>query len=451
MIQNHATLCAHGNETARETLVDIATHALRQVHPETTVPAVVTVDDTTLTINDTSYDLTAIGDLYVIGAGKGAPAVVQALQHHLGDRITDGVVAAKHAPDTPLRRVDVIQAGHPLPDAASARAGDRVRELAQTAGADDLVITCINGGASALLTAPAGDITITDCATLTKTLVEAGLQIQDINTVRKHVSHLKGGQLATLLAPTQTVTLVTVDEVAGDPWGPTVADETTFMDAITILNRHDLWDDIPSSVQDYLTCVATTTDTPLETPTPDVIADLQTQTVVLADAADVCEAAAAHAAVHDFNTIILSTMLEGESREVGMAMAGIAKEIRAYHRPVTPPCIVITGGETTVTLTDAAGDGGPNQEFAVQFALEIADLSGVAALAIGTDGTDGPTDMAGGLVDTTTAARATTLELDLFDHLRRHDTTPALSKVDDAVHTGPTGTNVMDLRLLLVE
>lgn len=451
MIQNRDALCNHGNESVREPLVEIATHALSHVHPTTTLPRIVSRDGTTLTVDTRTYELTAIDNIYVIAAGKGAPATVQALHDILGDAITEGIVAAKHPTDISLPGIDVLEAGHPLPTSASERAGHRVQSVARQATADDLVITCINGGASALLAAPAGDITTADLATLTDMLLEAGLPIHEVNTVRKHVSTVKGGHLATQIAPADLVTLVTVDEVAGDPWGPTVPDDTTFTDAIEVLKRHNLWTTIPSRVRNHLHQGATSTDPPQETPTTAELPPATRHTVIVADATDVCEAAAASAADHGYNTMLLSTMLEGESREVGLAMAGIAKEIVQHHRPVAPPCVVVSGGETTVTVDDSAGTGGPNQEFATRVALAIDELDGVGCVALGTDGTDGPTDVAGGLVDTTTTDRAATANIDLFAKLEHHETTPALTQLGDAIRTGSTGTNVMDLRLLLVE
>lgn len=448
MIEYRDALTDHGNERARRALLEIAERSLRCVHPRETVPAVISHDDEYLVIDDEQYDLTAIEDVYVIGAGKGAGALVEALQATLEVEITTGIVAEKAGQERPLPAADVFGAGHPVPDETSRDAGIRALEIAATAGRDDLVFACIAGGTSAQLVAPPDEISLADIATTTETLLEAGLSIDEINTVRKHLSELKGGQLAEAIAPAQVVTLVIVDEVAGEPWGPTVADETTVADALAVLDRYDLWEEIPNSVRTFLTESGETGAA--ATPLPESVAALPTQEVILADAPTLCEAAATAAEEHGYDPLILSSTVEGESREVGTAFASIATEVASSNRPAEPPCVLISGGETTVTIAGDAGAGGPNQEFALSVALEIADCPGITALALGTDGTDGPTEIAGGLVDGTTAPRLQEQDIDPYEHLQRHNSSVPLQRVDDAIVTGATGTNVMDLRLFLV-
>jgi hydroxypyruvate reductase len=273
--------------------------------------------------------------------------------------------------------------------------------------------------------------------------LNAGCRIDEINAVRKHCSAIKGGRLAERIAPATAVTLVVVDEVAGEPWGPTVGDGTTFADALDVLERHDLAHAVPTAVVDHLRRGrdGTVAETPRET---------DGHVVVLAGPADAAEAAEARAAELGYEPLILSTTVAGESREVATCLAAVAAEAASYGRPAEPPCVLISGGETTVQVGEGSGKGGPNQEFALASALELDDSS-VTTLALGTDGTDGPTDAAGGLVDATTVPRMRERGIDARDHLRRHDATPALRAVDDAVVTGATGTNVMDLRLTLVE
>lgn len=449
MIHNERALTDHGNAAAREVLLDVCERALDRIHPRTEVPAAVQVTDEHVRVDGTTYDRAAVDDVYVIGAGKGSAAVVAVLREVLGDVVTDGVVVEKEGQARPIPGVEVREAGHPLPNEDGRRAAERVLDLARTAGEDDLAFVCITGGASALLPAPADDITVEELATLTERLLDGGLPIDEINTVRKHVSDIKGGQLAERLHPATTVTLVVVDEVAGEPWGPTVPDETTAADAIDVLRRRGLWTRTPESIRRRLERVRR--DAARETPTGAAFDVDETQTVVLADAADVCEAAAASARELGFDSLILSSCIEGESRTVGTVLAGIAKEVHRHGRPVEPPCVVVSGGETTVTVGDAAGQGGPNQELAVQFAVDGDGLTNATLLALGTDGTDGPTAVAGGLVDGRSADRARRRDLDLHEYLARHDSTSALERLDDVVYTGPTGTNVMDLRLLLMD
>lgn len=445
MIRNRASLTAHGNSQARRDLLEIATAALERVHPSRTVPAVVTREGTTLHVDGRPFDLEQYDDVYVIGAGKGSVDVVDALASRLGEALTDGVVAEKRGQERSLDGVTVYGAGHPVPDEISLEAGTAIAELAERAGANDLVFVCITGGASAQCVVPSAGLDLADLRGTTETLLRAGLAIDEVNAVRKHLSALKGGRLAQRIAPASAVSLVVVDEVAGEPWGPTVGDETTVGDALAVLERHGLERSVPPAVCSHLEC-----EERAETPTPADLEPLETFVTVLAEPADACEAAQERAVALGYESTILSTSIEGESREVAVVFAGIADEIRTAGRPIEPPCVVVSGGETTVTVSDDAGRGGPNQEFALAFALETADTPDVVALALGTDGTDGPTELAGGLVDGTTVPRLRDAAVDPWAHLHRHDSSAALEAVDDAIETGPTGTNVMDLRLVVV-
>lgn len=449
MIRNRESLTDHGNRSARGDALDIATTALEAVHPEWTVPGAVERDGSTLTVGDRSIDLDAVDDVSVLGAGKGSAAVVEALGDVLGDRLDDGVVAEKRGQERDLPGVEVLGAGHPIPDETSHEAGRKIADVTTQAGPDDLLIACITGGASAQCVLPAEGISLRDLQGTTERLLNAGLPIEEVNAVRKHLSSIKGGRLAELATPSMLVTLVVVDEVAGTPWGPTVGDETTYADAVDVLERHELATEVPETVLTHLQ--RGRDGNVAETPRPADLATLDSETVVLADPADACEAARDRAGALGYEPMLLSTTIEGESREVAVVFRGIADEIRRYGRPVDPPCVVITGGETTVDVGEAAGTGGPNQEFGLAFAVEIADVSNVTALALGTDGTDGPTDVAGALVDGSTVPRLQEAGIDTWERLQRHDTTDPLWRVDDAVETGPTGTNVMDLRLVVVD
>jgi glycerate-2-kinase len=446
--ENERTLCDHGNADARADMLAVGAHAVGAVHPENTIPSHVTVAGSTLDVDGVSYDLGAIDDIYVVGAGKGASHLVSTLRTVLGEHLTGGVVVDKHGQGTPVPDIVLHESGHPIPDDDGRQAGDAVTELAETATADDLVFACITGGASAQLTAPPDGVSVDDLAALTETLLTAGLPIHEINTVRKHVSEIKGGRLTRLVDPARLVTLVLVDEVAGEPWGPTVGDDTTFADAVAVLRRHGLWTETPAPIRDHLR--RGTDGTVPETPAPDALRRPDSRVVVLGDATDLCDAAAAKAAELGYDTRVLSSVLEGESREVGVVLAGIAAEIARRNRPLEPPCVLVSGGETTVTVGDDPGRGGPNQELAVRFVTRLDGLDGVTLLSLGTDGTDGPTTVAGGLVDDGTHTRAADLGIDLSGHVARHDTTAALERLGDAVVTGATGTNVMDLRLLAV-
>ncbi len=452
MIRNREGLTDHGNEGAREAALDIATAAIEAVHPSRTVPEAVERAGSTLWVGDRSFDLAGVEDLYVIAAGKGSAAVATALLAVLGDRVTEGVIAEKRGqvPDTDGLRV--LGAGHPLPDETSLEAGQAIADIAGRAGPDDLVIACITGGASAQCVRPAAGLSLADLRETTDLLLGAGLPIEAVNAVRKHLSAVKGGRLARQVAPAALATLVVVDEVAGEPWGPTVGDGTTFADALAVLDRHGLAEAVPDAVRAHLEAGASG-ERP-ETPRPGDLAAmdaLERATVVLADAVDACEAARDRAAELGYESTILSSSIEGESREVARVFGAVAAEIEAHGRPVGPPCALVSGGETTVTVTGEAGSGGPNQEFGLALALDIVDAPDVTALALGTDGTDGPTDIAGALVDCSTVERMRAAGLTPRECLDRHDSSTALDAAGDAIYTGPTGTNVMDLRLLVVE
>ncbi|MFW6384836.1 MAG: glycerate kinase type-2 family protein [Halodesulfurarchaeum sp.] len=448
MIVNRSNLVDHGNAEQRELLLSIVEEALDRVQPDRLIPQHVSIDEGAVTVDGTAYDLKDVDDVYVFGAGKGSLATVEALTDVLGDLTTRAVAVEKRGQGTDVPGIDVFESGHPLPDVAGLRASEAVVEMLDAAGPDDLVFACITGGASAQLPYPVDWIPFEDLVETNEQLLQSGLPIEAINTVRKHLSAIKGGRLAGISHPARTISLIVVDEVGGRPWGPTVPDETTFEDAIGVLETRDLWETVPASVRSHLE--RGRTDPSLETPGPDEFATYRTQTVVVADASDLCEAARDSARERGVTSTILSTMIEGESVDIARAHAAIAKEIARYGRPIEPPCVLVSGGETTVSLGGTVGRGGPNQEFAVQFALEIEDWPSVAALSIGTDGTDGPTEFAGGLVDHETVARAESRSVDLAASLRGHDSTTALRGVDDAIRTGGTGTNLMDLRLFAV-
>lgn len=459
MIRNREGLTDHGNSGAREAALDIATAAIEAVHPRRTVPGTVEREGTTLRIGDRWFDLAGVEDLYVLGAGKGSAAVAETVLAILEEGVTDGVIAEKRGQARDIggkaRDIDglrVLGAGHPLPDETSLDAGRAIADIAARAGPADLVIACITGGASAQCVRPAEGISLADLRETTDLLLGAGLPIESVNAVRKHLSTVKGGRIARRVAPARLATLVVVDEVAGEPWGPTVGDETTFADALAVLGRHDLTGTVPDVVRSHLKRGAA--GEVAETPRPADLAamdDFESVTVVLADAVDACEAARDRAAQLGYESTILSSSIEGESREVAGVVGAVAEEIRTHGRPVEPPCALVSGGETTVTVTGEAGAGGPNQEFGLALALEIAEAPDVTALALGTDGTDGPTDIAGALIDDSTIARLREADVDPRECLDRHDSSAALDAVGDAIYTGPTGTNVMDLRVVLVD
>ncbi len=439
-IRNREQLLNHGDREGRQIVLDILDDTLLALRPERLIDDAVARNGNALSIDGTDYELDAFENRYLIAAGKGSAAFARAVRKRAGDRLTGGLVVDKRGQTEAVGELEIYEADHPIPSTESERAGNAALSMADAAGEDDLVIVVITGGASALLSVPPDGVTVSEQAAVTEALLRAGAPIEDINAVRKHVSQLKGGRLTERLRPATIVSLVLIDEVAGDPWGPTVPDRTTPSEAIEALKRHGCWGETPTSVREHLGDDSRS-DTPTSFQNPP-------QTVVLADGNDACETAAESADKFGIDAAVLSTSIEGESRTVGRTLSSIAAEVAESGRPFEPPCVLVSGGETTVTVSSDAGIGGPNQEFALACADRIDGME-ITVAAVDTDGTDGPTDRAGGIVDGRTATRAAGLDLDIDAKLRAHDATNALSELGDDIVTR-AGTNVNDLRLIYV-
>jgi len=279
-------------------------------------------------------------------------------------------------------------------------------------------------------------------------LLRSGAPIEDMNTVRKHLSQAGGGKLAMMIHPAKIVSLIAVDEVAGLPWGPTVPDTTTFSDAIHVLMRYDLWDNVPGSVKRYLERANPLEETPKMEDFEKV--GVKVHNLVFARNEMLCRAAERRAAELGIRAAIMSTRVEGEARHVGTVLASIAKEIEENARPFDAPCVLVAGGETTVTISGDAGQGGRNQELALAAGMGIAGSTRIVIASIGTDGSDGPTDIAGAIVDASTSDEARRSCIDLSEHLRKHDSSNVFRKLKDAIYTSDTGTNLMDLMIAYV-
>ena len=342
----------------------------------------------------------------------------------------------------------MVYGGHPIPDAAGMEGAKEVVEVAENAQEGDIVFVCITGGCSALMPLPVEGVSLGDKKRVTDLLLKCGAAIEEINAVRKHISAIKGGRLAKYVYPAEAVNLIAIDEVAGLPWGPTVPDNSTFEDAIRTLKKYDLWTKVPDSVRKHF--FRGLVDPSLETPKPKDFESLKVHNVVLTDNKIACKAAKKRAEELGFHSTILSTVMEGESREAGIVMAGIAKEIAERDGYFQPPCVLITGGETTVTITEKPGEGGPSQELALGFSTKIFNSEKVVIASIDTDGTDGPTDIAGGIADGYTIERAKAKGIDVYENLMKHNASYVLKELKDAVITGPTGTNVMDLNIIVI-
>jgi len=392
------------------------------------------------------------GRVRVVGAGKASGTMAAAAEAALGDAIVDGFVVVKDGYRAATRRIRIVEAGHPVPDARGEAAAREIRAIADAAGADDLLLVLVSGGGSALTPAPAPPITLADKQAMTRLLLSAGANINQLNAVRKHCSLLKGGQLARAAAPARVHALL-LSDVIGDPLdviasGPTAPDASTFAEAVAILERFDLLERAPAAIVDRLRRGARG-EVP-ETPKPDDPIFGRVTNTVIGNNALVVDAAAARARALGYAPHVLTRSLEGEARQVAGRLVALAREIQAGRGPVAPPACVIAGGETTVTVR-GSGRGGRCQEFALAAALALDRVDGIAALAAGTDGTDGPTDAAGALVDGGSAGRARAGGLDPSARLDDNDSNPVLSATGDLVVTGPTNTNLLDLYLLVVE
>ena len=449
IIKNKEELLSHRNRRGREVALDVIEYAMKAVDSYEVAKKMVYIEnDRKLIVCNLSYDLSKVGNIYVVGAGKATFPIAQALDEILGDRIKRGAINVKRGEKRMLKHIKVREAGHPIPDEMGLEGAKEIVEIAKEAKEGDLVFACITGGASALMPLPAEGISLEDKRRVTDLLLKCGATIDEINAVRKHISAIKGGRLAMYIHPAEVINLIVIDEVAGLPWGPTVPDTTTFEDAVRALKKYDLWEKVPDSVRKHLE--RGLTDLNLETPKPKDFEGLKVYDIILANNEVACEAAKKRAEELGFNSVILSTVLEGESGEVGIVLAGIAKEIEERGRPLKPPCVFIVGGETTVTITGQPGEGGPSQELALGFALKIAGSKNIVIASIDTDGTDGPTDIAGGIADGYTIERAKEKGIDIYESLMRHNSSYVLKELGDAIITGPTGTNVMDLNVIVV-
>lgn len=403
-----------------------------------------------LNIGEHRYDLRERKRVVAVGAGKASARMAAALEDLLKDRLDEGLVVVKYGHTCPTRTIDILEAGHPIPDQAGRRAAARLLTLVRRLSEQDLLFVLLSGGASSLLPAPAPGLTLVDKQRTTDLLLRSGATIGEMNSVRKHLSAIKGGRLAAS-TKARVVSLILSDVIGDDLGtigsGPTVPDPTTDADARAILRRYRLWDSVPARVRSYLLNARRGHQA---TPKPKVSLFTAVQNQIIGNNRAAVEAVARTAARAGLHPLVLSTSMTGEAREAAKLFGAMARELVVSDRPVTRPACVIAGGELTVTLQGRGkGTGGRAQEFALAATGEISGLPDVWVAAFGTDGTDGPTDAAGAVVDGGTAARAASLGLDQALALRRHDSYAFFKRLAGHIVTGPTGTNVNDLYLLL--
>jgi glycerate 2-kinase len=384
------------------------------------------------------------GRTVVVGAGKAAAAMAQAVEARWHGPLS-GLVVTRYGHGAPCKSIEVVEAAHPVPDAAGRRAASRILATVDGLTRDDLVLCLVSGGGSALLAAPAAGLTLEDKQAVNKALLKSGANITEMNCVRKHLSAIKGGRLAAACAPAKVVTLLISDVPGDDPSviasGPTVPDPTTFADALAVLAKYGITE--PRAVLEHLHAARD------ESPKPGDPRFAQGEVVMLATAQDALRAGADVARAAGVTPVILGDSIEGEARDVAAVHAGIARQVARYGGFAEPPCVLISGGETTVTVR-GNGRGGRNAEFLLALAVALDGHPGIAAIAADTDGIDGSEDNAGALLRPDSVARAAALQINAKHRLAANDGYGFFAALGDLVATGPTRTNVNDFRAILI-
>lgn len=425
--------------------------AIASAQPRRCVLDALSLDGSQLRIGDWHSDLKQRTRLVVLGAGKATPAMAAAVEEVLGERIDAGLINTKYGHRLPLERIETVECGHPVPDERGIEGTLRQLALLESLDEDALVLCLFSGGGSALLPAPAPGISLEDKGQTTRLLLSCGATIDEINAIRKHLSAIKGGQLCARAHPARVVSLM-MSDVIGDPLGtiasgPTFPDSSTFATCLELVDRYELRAALPAAVRYRLESGARGTVD--ETPNADDPCFAGVHNAVIGNSALAIDAAVRHARGLGYEPLVLTSRLQGEAREIGPALVAIAQEVRTHGRPLAPPACIIAGGETTVTLR-GQGKGGRNQELALAAAIDLDGWPHIALLSGGTDGTDGPTDAAGAIADGSTIARAAARQLSARAHLRDNDAYHFFAPLGDLLITGATGTNVMDLQLVLV-
>lgn len=457
-IINKEILLSHGNKKGRKIAIDIAEHALKSVNSYEGVRKIVNISNGVLSVGILKYDLSEIKDIFVFGAGKATMGQAKALDEILGNRIKKGIVIVKKGQGKSLKNIEVIEGGHPVPDNESFLGARKILDAAKKVGEGGLVFLIDSGGSSALMSHPAEDsqIAFEDERKVTSLLLMCGAPIYEMNSVRRHITAMKGGRLQQRLLSrgAEVINLVIPDtprivQPSSDVKVPRQGgweDETTFGDAVRVLKSYDLWSRTPEPIKNHLKkgLSGEVAETPKD------FEGMKVNTFSLGSVSEACEAASLRAEQLGFKPVILTTVLEGESREAGIILASLGKGVQGGGGPVEPPCVLILGGETTVTIEGECGEGGPSQELALGFATKVTGNEKLTCLALDTDGTDGPTEFAGGIVDGYTLKRAEDAGLYIHDELKKHNSTHVLRELNNVLFTGPTDTNVCDINIVVV-
>jgi len=430
---------------------EILDQALAAVDPEAAMRNHLEVNGTRIRAGQFEWRRQDNGRVLLLGAGKAAGPMARAAESILTAFDPHGQVVTKYGHSVPLCNINLIEAGHPLPDENGQRAAGILLEQARNAGTDDLVICLISGGGSALLPAPVAGVTLADKLRATDLLLRAGADIHELNTLRKHLSRIKGGGLARVAVPATLLTLAISDVIGNQPdviaSGPTVPDPTTFADALSVVRRYGLESVMPESVWRYLELGVATPGRETWKAAGDAA---RSHYQIIASIDQAARAASEAADKRGYRSEILTTSQSGEARDVAVELVATARQRQRQLGSTGQPLCLIVGGETTVNVK-GNGLGGRNQELALAAALELTGSRGITLLAAGTDGSDGPTDAAGAMVDGETLTRGEMLGLNAADHLANNDSYHYLQQLKALVMTGPTRTNVMDLTLLLIQ
>jgi len=448
MIKNRNELLSHGLISSRKIVLDILDDALAAVDPRKSVTSKCKINKRNFYIEDDFlFNLDEIDDIYVVGAGKATYRMALGLNNILGDKIKEGIIAVKFAKEKEIGNIKIVESSHPFPDKRSLRVSREIFRICKKAKEKDVVFCLISGGSSALCVSPVSGITFEEKAKMHRDLVCCGADIYEINTVRRHLSSIKGGWLTLDILPARIVTLAVSDAVGDEvaintDW--TSPDPTTIQDAINVLKKHDLWKKTSKNIRRYLE------DNDSKKETPKKFHDIPLSTYLLIKTRTICETAFKKAKKMGFRSLLLSTFLNGESKEIGKTLAAIIKEIKTSKNPIESPCILIAGGESTIKLSNNRGLGGPNQELVLSSAINLKNENKFVIASIDSDGSDGPTNYAGSIIDECTRERADKLGILLDEELKNNNDSYVFSKLKDLIITGSTGTNVNDLIVILL-
>jgi glycerate-2-kinase len=459
-IKNREELVSHGDTESRRIVLDITEKTLQQLDSRQRIKRIMGLDGSMLTIGQKQWDLSKKRHVYLLGAGKACNHMAKAVDEVLGDRLTRGIIIVKILePTDTYNRIEAFVGGHPLPNAEGLRACKEMINLVDSATADDLFIGVVSGGSSALMSCPIDGISLEDEITVTDVMLKSGADIFEINAIRRHISQFNGGMLAKRIAGrgAELINFGISDAVGSPPTGdigvpyakyratPFGPDQTTLEDARRVIRDYGVADRLPKNVVAYLMNAGPEGETPKAFP--------QNTYFLVNTLPDSCIYAKKIAEDMGIPAMILTSYLEGESKDIGTVFASLAREIQAHGNPVAAPCVVLASGEASTTILDNSlikGHGGCSQEEVLGFALTAAKTKGACLLSIDSEGTDGTTPVAGGITDSTSLGTALKKNVSIHEALRSHASYEALKEMGDTVFTGNTGTNLCDFNILYV-